>query len=91
MADKPLKRYIFASDFDQTLTFNDSGYVLAELVGIPTAEFERKAKGMAKINLVQQGAELAYLLLHDPDPVGPAALGPGLGVRHPRHPSGWRA
>ena len=35
MADKPLKRYIFASDFDQTLTFNDSGYVLAELVGIP--------------------------------------------------------
>jgi 2-hydroxy-3-keto-5-methylthiopentenyl-1-phosphate phosphatase len=67
MADTPLKRYIFASDFDQTLTFNDSGYVLAELVGIPTYEFERKAKGMAKINLVQQGAELAYLLLHDPE------------------------
>jgi phosphoserine phosphatase len=41
--------------------------VLAELVGIPTDEFERKAKGMAKINLVQQGAELAYLLLHDPE------------------------
>src|SRR5208283_2883928 len=67
MADKPLKHYIFASDFDQTLTFNDSGYVLAELVGISTEEFERKAKGMAKINLVQQGAELAYLLLHDPE------------------------
>jgi 2-hydroxy-3-keto-5-methylthiopentenyl-1-phosphate phosphatase len=66
MGDTLLKRYIFASDFDQTLTFNDSGYVLAELVGIPVAEFERKAKGMAKINLVQQGAELAYLLLHDP-------------------------
>ena len=67
MADKPIRRYIFASDFDQTLTFNDSGYVLAELVGIPVEEFERKAKGMAKINLVQQGAELAYLLLHDPE------------------------
>ena len=67
MADRPLRRFIFASDFDQTLTFNDSGYVLAELVGIPTDEFERKAKGMAKINLVQQGAELAYLLLHDPE------------------------
>jgi len=67
MADKPIRRYLFASDFDQTLTFNDSGYVLAELVGIPTDEFERKAKGMAKINLVQQGAELAYLLLHDPE------------------------
>lgn len=66
MADL-LRRYIFASDFDQTLTFNDSGYVLAELVGIPVEEFERKSKGMAKINLVQQGAELAYLLLHDPE------------------------
>src|SRR5579872_2877436 len=67
MSDKPLKRYLFASDFDQTLTFNDSGYVLSELVGISTAEFERKAQGMAKLNLVQQGAELAYLLLHDPE------------------------
>src|ERR1700737_3134652 len=67
MSEKPVKRYIFASDFDQTLTFNDSGYVLSELVGIPTEEFERKAKGMAKLNLVQQGAELAYLLLHDPE------------------------
>jgi 2-hydroxy-3-keto-5-methylthiopentenyl-1-phosphate phosphatase len=67
MTEIPLRRYIFASDFDQTLTFNDSGYVLAELVGIPIDEFERKAKGMAKINLVQQGAELAYLLLHDPE------------------------
>ena len=61
-----VKHYLFASDFDQTLTFNDSGYVLSEIVGIPTEEFERKAQGMAKLNLVQQGAELAYLLLHDP-------------------------
>jgi HAD superfamily phosphoserine phosphatase-like hydrolase len=67
MNDVPRKPYIFASDFDQTLTFNDSGYVLAELAGIPTAEFERKATGMARLNLVQQGGELAYLLLHDPE------------------------
>ena len=60
------KRYLLASDFDQTLSFNDSGYVLAELIGIPPEEFERKAEGMAKLNLVQQGGELAYLLLHDP-------------------------
>lgn len=65
--DSARKHFIFASDFDQTLTFNDSGYVLAELVGIPTAEFERKSTGMARLNLVQQGAELAYLLLHDPE------------------------
>ena len=66
-ADAARKEYIFASDFDQTLTFNDSGYVLAELVGIPTDEFERRSTGMARLNLVQQGAELAYLLLHDPE------------------------
>src|SRR5438477_1650102 len=67
MNDTSRKEFIFASDFDQTLTFNDSGYVLAELVGIPTDEFERKSTGMARLNLVQQGAELAYLLLHDPE------------------------
>src|SRR6266566_2844617 len=67
MAKKHLKQFLFASDFDQTLTFNDTGYVLSELVGISVEEFERKAKGMAKLNLVQQGAELAYLLLHDPE------------------------
>ena len=59
MAIKHRKRYLFASDFDQTLTFNDTGYVLSELVGISVEEFERKIKGMAKLNLVQQGAELA--------------------------------
>jgi HAD superfamily phosphoserine phosphatase-like hydrolase len=67
MLKKPLKHYLFASDFDQTLTFNDTGYVLSELVGISVGEFERKTKGMAKLNLVQQGAELSYLLLHDPE------------------------
>src|SRR5215472_6733870 len=67
MTETALKRYIFASDFDQTLSFNDSGYVLSEMLGIPADEFERKAVGMARLNLVQQGAELAYLLLHDPE------------------------
>src|SRR5258708_33695402 len=67
MGEAEGKDYISARDFDQTLTLNDSGYVLAEMVGIPTAEFERKASGMARLNLVQQGAELAYLLLHDPE------------------------
>lgn len=61
------KRFILASDFDQTLSFNDSGFVLGELLGIPTSEFDRKITGMAKLNLVQQGGELAYLLLHDPE------------------------
>src|SRR4030095_9535285 len=60
-----MKPYLFASDFDQTLSFNDSGYVLSELLGIP--QFEERISGMARINLVQQGGELAYLLLHDPE------------------------
>jgi len=67
MSERAIKRYLFASDFDHTLTFNDSGYVLSEVLGIPTDEFERKATGMAKLNFLQQGAELAYLLLHDPE------------------------
>lgn len=67
MSEKPIRRYLFASDFDHTLTFNDSGYALSELLGIPIEEFERKSTGMAKLNFVQQGAELAYLLLHDPE------------------------
>jgi len=28
------KHYLLASDFDQTLSFNDSGLVLSELLGI---------------------------------------------------------
>ena len=56
--------YLVASDFDQTLSFNDSGHVLAEMLGI--TDFENKVKGLARSNLVQPGAELAYLLRHDP-------------------------
>ena len=57
--------YLLASDFDQTLSFNDSGYVLCDLLGI--REFEEKVAGLGKSNLVHQGAELAYLLRHDPE------------------------
>jgi HAD superfamily phosphoserine phosphatase-like hydrolase len=57
------KLYLFASDFDQTLSFNDSGFVLSELLGING--FEKKVAELARKNLVQQGGELAYLLLHD--------------------------
>jgi len=60
-----VKHYLLASDFDQTLSFNDSGVVLSELIGFHG--FHDKVKGLAEINLVQQGAELSYLILHDPD------------------------
>jgi len=60
-----VQQYLLASDFDQTLSFNDSGVVLAELIGVPG--FHDKVRGLAQINLVQQGAELSYLILHDPE------------------------
>jgi 2-hydroxy-3-keto-5-methylthiopentenyl-1-phosphate phosphatase len=62
-----VKQYLLASDFDQTLSFNDSGLVLSELVGIPARTFEGKVATLAIQNLVQQGGELGYLLLHDPE------------------------
>lgn len=58
-------RYLLASDFDKTLSFNDSGRILADLRGVET--FDEKVAELAKENFVQQGAELAYLLVHDPD------------------------
>ncbi len=60
-----MKQYLLASDFDQTLSFNDSGLILSDLLGIPG--FQERTAGLSHIHLVQQGAELAYLLLHDPE------------------------
>jgi HAD superfamily phosphoserine phosphatase-like hydrolase len=63
--DLGLKHYLLASDFDHTLSFNDSGVILSEMLGI--SGFVDRIAGLAHIHLVQQGAELAYLLLHDPE------------------------
>src|ERR1700690_2014798 len=59
------KRYLLFSDFDQTLSFNDSGHVLSDLLGI--SGFSDRVAGLSDIHLVQQGGELSYLLLHDPE------------------------
>ncbi len=59
------RHYLVACDFDQTLSFNDSGIVLSELIGV--ANFQQKVAGLSRAHLVQQGAELAYLLRHDPE------------------------
>jgi phosphoserine phosphatase len=64
-APMPSKHFLVASDFDQTLSFNDSGLVLSELIG--ASGFQQKVDGLARSNLVQQGGELAYLLRHDPE------------------------
>lgn len=59
------KQYLFVSDFDQTLSFNDSGLVLSKLLNVDG--FEDRVAGLSEIHLVQQGGELSYLLLHDPE------------------------
>ena len=38
--------------------------MLSELLGVPVFT---NASGLSRINLVQQGGEFAYLLLHDPE------------------------
>ena len=58
------RHYLLASDFDQTLSFNDSGLVLSELLGV--RGYEDRVAGLAHSNLIQQGGELAYLIRHDP-------------------------
>jgi phosphoserine phosphatase len=65
LAANRTKHFLLVSDFDQTLSFNDSGLVLSELIGAPG--FQEKVAGLARTNLVQQGGELAYLIRHDPD------------------------
>ncbi len=67
LADKPspTKEFLFLSDFDQTLSFQDSGHVLSDALGIPS--FQEKVTELARKHFVQQGGELAYLLVHDPD------------------------
>jgi phosphoserine phosphatase len=57
--------FLVASDFDQTLSFNDSGLVLSDIIG--ARHFQEKVDGLASSNLVQQGGELAYLIRHDPE------------------------
>lgn len=59
------KHFLVASDFDQTLSFNDSGLVLSDLIGV--SRFQQKVAGLACSNLVQPGGELAYLIRHDPE------------------------
>ena len=59
------REILLVSDFDQTLSYNDSGIVLCEMLGI--RGFQERVAGLSAIHLVQQGGELPYLLLHDPE------------------------
>ncbi len=47
-----LRKFLLASDFDQTLSFNDSGVVLSELIGFHS--FHDKVAGLADMMHVNQ-------------------------------------
>ncbi len=53
------REFLLLSDFDQTLSFKDSGQVLAEMMGI--SDFHEHVRRLSDTHLVQQGGELAYL------------------------------
>ena len=59
------RHFLIAVDFDQTLSLDDSGQVLADVIG--ASGFRERVEGLARCSLVQQGGELAYLIRHDPD------------------------
>jgi hypothetical protein len=49
------KEYLLVSDFDQTLSFEDSGHVLSDILEIPN--FPDKVATLAKKHFVQQGLQ----------------------------------
>ena len=53
------------ADFDQTLSFNDSGFVLSELLGVPG--FEEKVKGFATRTWCNRAQNWPICILHDPE------------------------
>jgi len=61
------EKYLFVTDFDRTLSLEDSGYILADKIGITPEAFEKKIQLVSKKNLVQLGGELAYLITSDQD------------------------
>jgi phosphoserine phosphatase len=59
--------YLFASDFDKTLSTDDAGLLLSLKLGISGEKFKEKINHLKEKGLVKFGAEIPYLILHDPD------------------------
>jgi len=59
--------YLFVSDFDKTLSFSDTGYLLSEKLGISPEAYKNKINKIREKNIVQLGGELPHLIIRDPD------------------------
>ncbi len=64
------KKFIFATDFDRTLSVGDVGYILSAKLGISDDKFSAKIEEIKRRNIVQLGGELAHLIARDPDYAG---------------------
>ncbi|MDD4957255.1 MAG: HAD-IB family phosphatase [Candidatus Omnitrophica bacterium] len=65
-----VRKILFVSDFDKTLSKGDVGYILSGKLGISPENFDRKIEGIRSRNIVQLGGELAHLITRDPDYTG---------------------
>ncbi len=61
------KKFLFLSDFDQTLSLDDSGLLISQMIGIKPETFLAKVKALRRRNITQLGGELAYLFVSDPE------------------------
>ncbi|MBI4335232.1 MAG: haloacid dehalogenase-like hydrolase [Candidatus Omnitrophica bacterium] len=61
-----MKKYLFISDFDKTLSVDDAGVILSAKLGVNSKEFFLKIEEIKKRNITQLGGELAYLIVNDP-------------------------
>lgn len=61
------EKYLLVSDFDKTLSLEDSGYLLSEKLGISPDKYRKKIEALRARNLVQLGGEFAYLIISDAD------------------------
>jgi len=57
--------FLFAIDFDQALSSNDAGPVLADVLGV--TDYPNRVARLAADNLIRPGGELPWLLANDPD------------------------
>jgi len=64
------KKFLFASDFDKTLSFEDNGELLSTKLGVSNKEFKKKIDTITRRNIVQLGGELVHLFLRDKDYIG---------------------
>ena len=59
--------HLFISDFDKTLSFSDTGYLLSEKIGISAEAYRSKIAKIREKNIVQLGGELPQLVTADAD------------------------